>query len=127
MSRWGETVREVKAVATAVPEEAVVTGESVAAPPAVQPVRARMIDRRDGRSRPVVEYVAGKIRGGKRSGRWGRAPEEARQGDWVGASLPKGYGARLNQLALTHDLHAWQVLVEAIDLFAKTHGEHTPK
>jgi hypothetical protein len=123
-NRWGATLREVKAIGT--PEEE--PGETPA-PPMAQaslppPVaRERMIDRRDGVRRTIVEYVPGKIRGGKRSGRWGRGTEEARQGDWVGASLPKGYGARLNRLALAHDLHAWQVLVEAIDLFAKTHGE----
>jgi len=115
--RWSAAVKEAKAVA--LPEERV--AEQGAAE--TLPARERMIDRRDGRARPAVEFVPGKIRGGKRSGQWGRRPEEAREGDWIGASLPKGYGARLNMLALSHDLHAWQVLVEAIDLFAKTYGD----
>jgi hypothetical protein len=81
---------------------------------------------RAGRTKTAVEYVPGKIRGGKRSGLWGRAPEEAREGDWIGAALPRGYRNRINRLALRHDLTIWQVLTEAVDLFAKTYGEDAP-
>jgi hypothetical protein len=93
---------------------------SPAAPP---PARARMIDRRDGGVRLKCEYVEGKIRGGKRSDQWGRPRSGHTRDGWVGVSLPPATKARLKLLQAVHDLYEWQVLVEAIDLFAKLHGE----
>ncbi len=60
--------------------------------------------------------VAGLLRGGRNSPDWGEAIE------WMGAKVPDGLNDRLAILARLHKLHRWQVLVEAIDCFERTHG-----
>ena len=84
--------------------------------------RERLLDRRDGRAKPAPEFIEGLVRGGKRSNQWGRSNSELSPGDWIGARLPQGYNTKLKQMAVAHDLHAWQVLTEGIDLFEATHG-----
>ena len=122
--RWGETIKAAKTAAIA--------GEGVVKPaPAVEtateapatPARPRMIDRRDGPPRLDYVHVDGKIRGGKRSDRWGRPRSGASREGWVGVCLPPETRKKLKRLTASHDLYEWQVLVEAIDLFAKTHGD----
>lgn len=60
--------------------------------------------------------VAGLLRGGRNSPDWGEAVE------WMGAKVPEGLNDRLAILARAHKLHRWQVIVEAIDCFERTHG-----
>lgn len=63
-----------------------------------------------------TKRVAGLLRGGRNSPDWGEAVE------WMGAKVPDGLNDRLAILARGHKLHRWQVLVEAIDCFERTHG-----
>lgn len=123
--RWGEAITAAK--------QAAIAGEGAAKPAPVaeaandtppQPAaRPRMIDRRDGPPRLEYVNVDGKIRGGKRSDKWGRPRNGASREGWVGVCLPPETRKRLKRLQAQHDLYEWQVLVEAIDLFAKTHGD----
>jgi hypothetical protein len=134
--RWANLVKPAKAAAASDADKAlserlqavqglaaeIAAPEAPDAAPGPRP-KERMLDRRDGRARPMFTTEPGKIRGGKRSDQWGRASEQASRGDWVGVCLPPGYNARIKQMAAAHDLYVWQVLTEAVDLFVKTHGE----
>jgi hypothetical protein len=139
--RWGQVIQAVKAAAPAnAPEPGAASAShdigirlqgsapasaepaAAASPPQAQP-RPRMIDRRDGVARLEYVFVPGKIRGGKRSDQWGRPRNNPSREGWIGACLSVESRTALKHLALHHDLHEWQVLVEAIDLFKKTYGD----
>jgi hypothetical protein len=122
--RWADTFDAAKAAAPlAAAPVPVIDAEKPTLAPAAPPPRPRMIDRRDGEARLEYEFVAGKVRGGKRSDQWGRPRNGASRDGWVGVNLPVATKMRLKRLQARHDLYEWQVLVEAIDLFAKTHGD----
>jgi hypothetical protein len=123
MSRWNDAIEAAKAASAPTTPATRPTVEIRQEPPSATEQRPRMIDRKDGPARLEYVFVEGKIRGGKRSNQWGRPRNNASREGWVGACLPVETRQRLKRLQVQHDLHEWQVLVEAIDLFAKTYGD----
>lgn len=75
---------------------------------------------KSGRSKDASREVAGMIRGGRHSPRWG---EPVKADGWFGAALPPEARQKLTDLAGGHKLYQWQVIVEALDLFEAKHGK----
>ena len=102
------------------PEPAPIAAPAPAIEPAPvpEPRRRRVLEASEEArlGKRKTKRVAGLLRGGRNSPDWGEAVE------WMGARVPDGLNDRLAILARAHKLHRWQVLVEAIDCFERTHG-----
>jgi hypothetical protein len=64
----------------------------------------------------AIAAPVGPLRGGRKSAAWGKPVA------WMNGKVPAGTAALLQRLAEGHDLHRWQVLVEALDCFKARHG-----
>lgn len=111
---------DTTAAVVALPEPAPVpdTPPVMEAASTPEPRRRRVLDAGEEArlGKRKSKRVAGLLRGGRNSPDWGEAVE------WMGAKVPEGLNDRLAILARHHKLHRWQVIVEAIDCFERTHG-----
>ena len=60
------------------------------------------------------------LRGGRQSHDWGTAD------DSLTIRIPSPVAKRIKELAIEHDLYAWQIIVEGIACFEAKHGALSP-
>jgi hypothetical protein len=83
--------------------------------PAPQARKLRQPDGVRGERKGKIE--PGRLRGGKNSHDWGDPTA------WLNAKAPPATVKKVKVLAAGHNLHIWQVLVEAVELFEREYGE----